>query len=540
MEISVQLFAWLSLLYFVTPHYGLYKIFEKLGIEGWKALVPFYSTWIIVKKIDKSIWWFIFYYIPFVGFVVWLGIIVELMKMLGKFSLKEHFLAVVFAPVYLAKVGTDPNVKPIPFEQYKSYKKPKSREWVDAIVFAVVAASLIRMFYIEAFTIPTSSMEATLLRGDFLFVSKVAYGPRVPNTPISFPFAHHTMPGTKNLKSYLEWIKFPYYRLPGLGPVKRNDCVVFNFPEGDTLTVKYQSEYPYKQMIRDAGMQLLAQQYRNNPQEFEKLKRNKKEYLRRIRQLGKSLVDRQEEIIARPVDKKENYVKRCVGIAGDTLEIKDAVLYINHKPAYEAETVQFIYIVETNGTKLNERMLIEKGITAEKIIPIGENQYEVTLTAKNAEKMRAMPTVKSVTKEVIPKGVIVGTFSIFPNTDEYGWTRDNFGPIVIPAKGMTIKLTPQNISIYKRIITHYEGNTLQITSNGFVINGQPADSYTFKMNYYWMMGDNRHHSQDSRYWGFVPEDHIVGKPIFIWFSYDSQLRKVRWGRIFSGVDNSHE
>jgi signal peptidase I len=540
MEISVQLFAILSIIYFVTAHFGLYKIFEKLGIEGWKALVPFYSTWIIIKKIDKSIWWFIFYYIPFVGFVVWMGIIVELMKMLGKFSLKEHFLAVVFAPVYLAKVGMDPNIKPIPYEEYKAYKKPKSREWVDAIAFAVVAASLIRMFYIEAFTIPTSSMEATLLRGDFLFVSKIAYGPRVPNTPISFPFAHHTMPGTTNMKSYLEWIKFPYHRLPGFGPVKRNDCVVFNFPEGDTLTLERQSEYPYKQMIRDAGMQILSQQYAGKQAEYEQLKKNKKEYLKQINKIGKQVVERQYHIIERPVDKKENYVKRCVGIAGDTLEIKDAVLYINHKPAYEAATVQYIYVVQTNGTPLNENMLIEKSLTAERIYQIGANQYEVTLTAANAEKMRQMPTVESVEKEIIPKGVIVNPFAIFPNTDEYGWTRDNFGPIIIPKKGMTMKLTPENISVYKRVITHYEHNTLQIKDGNFIINGKPANEYTFKMDYYWMMGDNRHHSQDSRYWGFVPEDHVVGKPVFIWFSYDSQLGKVRWNRIFSGVDNSHD
>jgi signal peptidase I len=514
MEINVTLFAVLSIIYFLGAHVGLYLIFEKLGIPGWKALIPFQSTHIMVKTIKKSIWWTIFYYLPFAGFVVWMGIIVELLKLFGYYKLKDHFLAVVFAPIYLYTLAKKPDFEFKGYEQREKYKKPKSREWVDAIAFAVIAASLIRMFYFEAFTIPTSSMERTLLRGDFLFVSKLSYGPRIPNTPVSFPFIHHSFPewfpivGGK--KSYSEIIKFPYYKLPGFGDVERNDYLVFNFPAGDTVVYEHQDQ-SYYQLARENGRQFLKNNF---------------------------------TIIARPVDKRENYIKRVVGLPGDKLEIIDTELRINDKPAYKPKNYQFLYKVITNGTGFNYRNLIKKGITKETPRQVSEYEYHIFLTDENVLKLKSYPNVKSIEKIIKPKGYDYSNRPglIFPNSKKYNWTEDNFGPINIPKKGETVKLTLDNLPIYKRIIADYEGNDLKVVNNKIYINDQETDTYTFKMSYYWLMGDNRHNSLDSRFWGFVPEDHVVGKAVFIWFSLSPHpedgnfFQRIRWDRLFTFLD----
>ena len=301
MEISISAFVILSIVYFAVTHIGLYKIFEKMGEDGWKALVPFYSTYLVVKMVKKSWVWTITYYVPFFGFVVWMGIIVELLKLLGKTSFKEHFLGVVFAGIYLPYIGFKEDVKFIGYEEAAKYKKSFKREWADAIIFAVVAATVIRGFYLEAFTIPTSSMERKLLVGDFLFVNKMAYGARIPNSPISFPFTHHSFPEwipfVGGNQSYAEWIKFPYAKLPKMGDVERNDCVVFNFPAGDTVAVEEPARI-YEQLIRD---EVIALGVSENE--------------------ARRLLDEKYTIKHRPVDKKENYIKRCVGIPGDKLEI---------------------------------------------------------------------------------------------------------------------------------------------------------------------------------------------------------------------------
>jgi signal peptidase I len=354
-------------------------------------------------------------------------------------------------------------------------KKTPLREWGDAILFAVIAATLIRTFLIEAFTIPTSSMEKSLLIGDFLFVSKISYGARTPMTPISFPFAHHTMPFTETVKSYSEIIQLPYFRLPGLGKIKNNDVVVFNYPMEDF----------------------------------------------------------------RPVDKQENYIKRCVGIPGDKLEIKNGILYINNKLADMPERMQWKYHVQTDGSDFNFKTLIEMQITEfAKTSSLGD--WEMTLTKENAEKLKSFGNVVHV-EPIFEKN---GNYSeyVFPFNPENKWNIDNYGALSIPKAGTTVALNMSSLPAYKRIIEVYEKNQLEVKNGRIFINNKEASSYTFKMNYYFMMGDNRHNSLDSRFWGFVPEDHIVGKAVFIWLSLNNNatsiFNKVRWERVFASIGNN--
>lgn len=508
MEISINTFVLLSAIYFVLAHIGFYKIFEKMGEAGWKSLVPFYSTFLMVKMIKKPIWWFIIYYVPFLGFVVWMGIIVEFMKLFGRVKLSDHFMAVVLAGAYLPYISFQDDFTFIGYEEAAKYEKSKKREWVDAIVFAVIAATLIRGLYIEAFTIPTSSMEQKLLVGDFLFVNKMAYGARVPNTPLGFPFTHHSfpawVPGVGGKTSFVEWLKFPYSKLPAMGEVERNDCVVFNFPAGDTVVLEHQNQV-YSQLVRDYGEDFVWNNF---------------------------------TVVARPVDKRENYIKRCVGVPGDQLEIIDSKLMINGELAYFDENTQFNYKVTTDGTGFNEKILQKKKITTEPVQKLSDfGEYELTLTDKAADEVRKFSYVKSVEKILKPKGYPFKfrKTPIFPNDAAYNWTEDNFGPITIPKKGVTVALDLNTLPLYRKIIVNYELNALEVKDGSIYINGVLANSYTFKMDYYWMMGDNRHNSLDSRFWGFVPEDHIVGKAVFVWMSYDSQLGEVRWKRLFSLV-----
>jgi len=351
-------------------------------------------------------------------------------------------------------------------------KKGVVREWFDAIIFAVIAATVIRMFFIEAFTIPTPSMEKSLLVGDFLFVSKISYGARIPNTPLSFPFAHHTLPLTESTKSYLEWIKLPYHRIPGLAKIKNNDVVVFNYPIEDF----------------------------------------------------------------RPVDKRENYIKRCVAIPGDELQVINKVLYINGEIAEMPGEMQYSYHVKTDGNSLNPRVLSKMDITEGGMIS-NQGDYRFALTENSKEKLSSFPSVKEINPLSEPEDSYADY--IFPGDKQFRFNKDNFGPIIIPKEGDTIDLSIKNISLYKRLITVYEGNELEIDGDKIFINGKEATTYTFAMNYYFMMGDNRDNSADSRFWGFVPDDHIVGKAVMIWFSLDkakSWFSKIRWSRIFNSIE----
>jgi len=397
-------------------------------------------------------------------------------------------------------------------------KQTKFVEWVDALIFAVIAATLIRMFFFEAYTIPTSSMEKSMLVGDYLFVSKLAYGPKLPNTPLSVPFTHHTLPFTASAKSYTEAIQWPYKRIAGTSELKRNDVVVFNFPQGDTVILGWE-----------------------NPDYYAQLRNEAERIQRRVERKGYSLsgeealnlarkeVQKRGEMVVRPVDKRENYIKRAVGLPGDVLEMKDSQLYVNGEKAEEIENVQYNYRVVMNGN-VDIRKLQDMGISSDDISSFlaGNGLF---MTNEMVEKMKKMPGVVSIERNLLDE-------PIFPYASNYPWTRDNFGPLTIPKKGEIVKLDLKNLPLYERIIGAYERNDLAVKDSLIYINGQPADHYTFKMDYYWMMGDNRHNSADSRYWGFVPEDHIVGKAYFIWLSLDkdkSFLNKIRWNRLFRFV-----
>jgi signal peptidase I len=385
-------------------------------------------------------------------------------------------------------------------------KQTKVVEWVDAIIFAVIAASFIRIFFIEAYTIPTSSMEKSLLVGDYLFVSKTAYGPKTPNTPLSFPFVHNTMPVLKNTKSYVEWIKRPYNRMAGFTTVKNNDVVVFHFPEGDTVALNMAAQ-SYYQLIRAYGRARVWSDKRN---------------------FG--------DIIVRPVDKRENYIKRCVAIHGDKIELVRGQLYVNGKPQKKFKGMQQNYIVRTNGTSINPKALDRLHI-ANDDRQGNSSRYILPLTEENVEKLRKFTNVKSVDPTILEPGK--WDPAIFPSDERFQWNVDNVGPLTIPEKGMTVQLTVDNLPLYRRVIDVYEANDLKVDGDKIYINGEIATSYTFKMDYYWMMGDNRHNSADSRYWGFVPEDHVVGKAKFIWLSIDKDKSfpaNIRFSRIFTSIN----
>lgn len=382
-------------------------------------------------------------------------------------------------------------------------KKTKTREWVDAIVFAVVAATIIRVFFIEAYTIPTASMERSLLVGDFLFVSKVNYGARVPMTPIAFPFAHHTMPIT-GTKAYWDGVQWKFHRLPGLSDIKRNDVVVFNYPQGDTVALE-QQDVDYYQMVRSEGWAAINSRY---------------------------------TIVSRPVDKRENYIKRCIGIAGDTVSMANGLVSINGKPEPLKNTGQISYEVVFKTPDVNPSVFEDLGFNISDDIrsTMTPNVYTFNGSAEMMDKVKKLDFVQSVKEFTAPPHEREG--DIFPFDRNRDWNVDNFGPIIIPKKGWTVKLDSVTMPLYERSIRIYEGNKLEKSGNGWLINGKPADSYTFKMNYYWMMGDNRHRSADSRYWGFVPEDHIVGKALFIWMSYNTNgsfFHKIRWNRLLKGI-----
>lgn len=514
----------ISLLLVILPAPGLYKMFKKAGVPGWKGLVPFLNTWEILKLSGIRKHWFFWQFIPIAGWFITLWILIESVKLFGKFKLYQHALT-VFAPLfYFLYIGYNQKDKYIGRELVKKHQKSAVREWIDAAVFAVVAATLIRTFVFEAYTIPTGSMEKTLLVNDFLFVSKLSYGPRIPNTPLAVPFVHHTIP-VFNTKSYSEAIRIPYTRWFA-SPVKRNDVAVFNFPAGDTLTVERDSQDPYYDILRREEDQV----YRQLRSQIS----NEAELLARSRAQARENVWSQFTIATRPVDKRENYIKRCVAIAGDTLMLKDGILYINNEPGFVPPFSSTDYYVYTRNNRiLSEEELREAGIKLNNdeqspdFDMAGKNIYRANLTADEVAILKTIPGVDSVSREVINN-----YGGVFPFDNRFNWSIDNFGPLWVPKKGVTIPLTPENIALYKRLIAVYENNQWEERDGKIWINGAEASSYTFKMDYYWMMGDNRHRSQDSRYWGFVPEDHIVGEAWMIWMSYD---KGIRWNRLFKSI-----
>ena len=406
--------------------------------------------------------------------------------------------------------------------------------WVDALVFALVAVYFINLFFFQNYVIPSSSLEKSLLTGDYLFVSKMSYGPRIPETPLTMPLTQHTLP-VFNSKSYIEWPHWDYRRVKGLGKIQLNDIVVFNYPAGDTICSdpRYQA-YDFYQMCYQMGYQMYPQ--RPNPDSL--TQEQLPQYFNTIYMAGRKAIEANPQeygiIDTRPTDRRENYVKRCVGLPGQTLQIKNRIIYINGKANKEPDNVQYTYHVKLKQ-RLDDDTMLELGIPMEDLMSLNTNGY-MPLTNRAVKELKKRTNLV----ESIELNTNASDLDIYPLNGNLHWTRDNYGPVWIPKKGESINLTLRNLPIYERCIRTYEGNKLEVKDGKIYINDQETTKYTFKLDYYWMQGDNRHNSLDSRYWGFVPEDHIVGKPIFIWWSSDPDrhgLSGIRWNRLFRFVDN---
>lgn len=484
--------AWLIFFLIVQViHFaGTWKLYEKAGRKAWEAAVPVYNAIVLMQIINRPKWWTILLFIPIVNLIMFPVIWVETLRSFGRNSTTDTVLGIVTLGLNIYYINYTQEVQYIENRSLKP--RTTAGEWVSSILFAVVAATIVHAYIMQPFTIPTSSLEKTLLVGDFLFVSKFHYGARMPMTAVSFPMTHDTIPVVRK-KSYLAKPQIPYTRIPGFQKIKRNDIVVFNWPV-DTVNAFHQygdGKYHYK-----------------------------------------------------PVDKKSNYVKRCVGIPGDSISIVDGIVYVNGEKNTlpDRAKVQFSYLVKTNGP-LNPEMLY--------------NRYDITDGYDHRENVYLFPAISEESVSMLknnPNVVEVSRFNrqedgqwdrtVFPNDSRYPWNNDFMGPIYIPEKGKTVEINAETIPFYKRIIEVYEGAELgvehKITKNGteVLLNGNPITEYTFQMDYYWMMGDNRNNSEDARTWGFVPFNHVVGKPVFIWMSWDSMNGKVRWDRVFTTVGGS--
>lgn len=461
--------------------------------------------------------------------------IVLLLYLIFLFWVKSWWGLIVVPFIYDAYI-----TKRIRWQWWKDSERPVRfvMSWVDALVFALVAVYFINQFFFQNYVIPSSSLEKSLLTGDYLFVSKVSYGPRIPQTPLTMPLTQHTLPIIKT-KSYIDWPHWDYRRVKGLGHVKLNDIVVFNYPAGDTIVneERWQAADFY-QMAYSFGQQIDQQ---NNPSPVDPATLNAQEqhdYFDRLYAIGRNYIannpNEYGDIGSRPTDRRENYVKRCVGLPGQTLQIKNRIVYLDGKPNKEPENVQYTYYVKLKQD-IPDDVLKELGISIEDLTSLNQSGY-MPLTKRAVAYLKGRKDLV----QSIRLNTDAPTGDLYPLNAVTGWTRDNYGPVWIPKRGATVQLSLKNIALYERPIRVYENNELTVKNNQIYINGRLAHSYTFKMDYYWMMGDNRHNSADSRYWGFVPEDHIVGKPIFIWWSSDPDrkgLGGVRWSRLFRWVDD---
>lgn len=486
----MSLIAWFLFFLFVQIIHFVctWKLYIAAGRKAWEAAIPIYNAVILMRIIHRPMWWTILLFLPIINLVMFPVIWIETLRSFGKNTYKDTFLGIISLGLYIGYINytqelhyrTERSTKPV----------SKSGEWVSSILFAVVAASIIHTYFIQPFTIPTSSLEKTLLVGDYLFVSKLHYGPRAPMTTLSLPMVHDTVPGIKT-KSYINNPQLPYLRIPGFQKIKRNDIVVFNWPVDTLIDI-------------------------NNPAKGFRIK---------------------------PIDKKSNYVKRAVAIPGDSLQIIDKQIYINGQiiPLNDRARLQYSYVI-TSHKPLNLAYIAERYDVTD-IFPRNREFtiFQAYMTEETVESIKNHPDVD----KIIPITNENPDSSMFPHRDELKWNVDNFGPIYIPKKGATVAITPESLAFYKRIIEVYEGsemginNKTRIDGNQVLLNNQPIEHYTFLQDYYWMMGDNRHNSQDSRNWGYVPFNHVVGKPVMVFMSMNNRVqglsKKIRWNRLFTTV-----
>ncbi len=465
---------------------GTWKLYEKAGRKSWEAFIPVYNSIVLMKIINRPTWWTTLLFIPIINLIMFIVVWVETLRSFGKNSTKDTLLGVLTLGFYIYYVNYFENVEYI--KDRSLVAKTQVGDTISSLLYAIVVATLVHTYVMQPFTIPTSSLEKSLLIGDFLFVSKFHYGARTPKTAVALPMVHDSLLVVKE-KSYLSWPQLPSFRLPGVQSIQRNDIVVFNWPV-DTV---YQ------------------------------------------------FFDRSGRHIDKPVDKRSNYVKRCVGLPGDSFSIKNGEILINNKKLVLPERArpQWSYDVITDGSSFDAEYILRELQLTDRIIPTGENQFIFSAVTDEAyNKLKQNPAIKSITKRIAPAPQSVDK-SIFPHNQK--WSQDNLGPIYIPEANKTVALNKETLPFYKRLITVYEGNKLEEKGGKIYINDKEATNYTFKQDYYWMMGDNRHNSEDSRYWGFVPFDHVVGKPVFIWWSIDPNvpwskaIDKIRWDRLFCTV-----
>ncbi len=530
-------------------------LMKRSGLEfKLPGFIPILHFLPLLKIIGRPWYWFLLLLVPGVNLIMLVIVNVEIGIVFNQRSAKTQwkFGALPWYALYeLAfQKKEEQYVGP---RNWKEKKKSWGREWGEAILFAVVAASIIRSFTFEAFTIPTPSMEASMKVGDYLFVDKFTYGTRLPMTPVSIPFFHNAIPGGLT-NSYLDWFSLPYMRTPGFGKVERYDPVVFNFPNGDTVLVDpYYVGHNYYEILRNEAIALAGNNvelYLSDKSKYEAMARNNFNEKKICKSCRENTAGGRGNLKIggtryRPLDKKEMYIKRCIGLPWETLEVRNGQVYINGSAIENKAGMMWNYMISVSSPSAISKLQREFGKLNSEIQVINQegNLLLVPLTTDEANKIRGMsgdfPSVSQY-QDTVPENT---QLSIYPNSADYPfstWSSDRFGPLTIPAEGMTIEMSHDAFVRYGRVIGAYEGNSIQEKDGKIFINGEVAATYTFKQNYYFMMGDNRHHSADSRFWGFVPEDHIVGKAVFTWFSKENMdyhgSNKIRWDRIFHLVD----